>query len=162
LVAVVPNKVEWWVVEAAGGNVAGSDSLEECLAAAMLHLEQGGTVGFRHELARQAVESELSPTRKRALHAQVLRAVLARGEGKVPLARLVHHAVQAEESALVLRLAPEAARQASAQGAHREAAAHYRTALRYADSLNAEQRAELLDGLGHESYLAGHIRDAVQ
>ena len=47
----------------------------------------------------------------------------------VPLARRVHHATRAGDRAAVLRYAPEAARQAQQRGAHREAAAHWRTAL---------------------------------
>jgi DNA-binding CsgD family transcriptional regulator len=177
VVAVVPTKIEWWALEAISrsaapgiGETTGQawqNWLEECLAAGMVHLEEGGAVGFRHELARQAVESTLLPARKRELHAQVLQALLDhsyrgnRGEAQVSLARLVHHAAQAEDGALVLRFAPEAARQASAQGAHREAAAHYETALRCADHLDARQRATLLDGLSYEYYLTGHIEEAI-
>ena len=165
VIAVVPTKIEWWVVEAVSERVADNVWLEECLAAGMVHLGEGGTVWFRHELARQAVESTLLPARKRALHAKVLQVLLQRsgdgGEEQVSLARLVHHAVQAEDGQLVLRFAPAAARQASAQGAHREAAAQYETALRFADHLDARQQAELLDGLSHEYYLTGHIEEAI-
>jgi DNA-binding CsgD family transcriptional regulator/tetratricopeptide (TPR) repeat protein len=44
----------------------------------------------------------------------------------------------------VLRYAPEAAREASARGAHREAARPYERALEYADGLPAAGRADLL------------------
>jgi DNA-binding CsgD family transcriptional regulator len=91
-----------------------------------------------------------------------LRALLAHEDEQAALARLAHHAAAAGDAALVLRFAPEAARQASAQGAHREAAAHYQTALRYADQMAPEQQAELLEALSHERYLAGRVRDAVQ
>jgi len=167
LVAIVPNRIESWLVTALVtalvtvlGAGEGDAALDECLAAGILHLD-GDTVGFRHELARQAVEGALSPTWRRALHAQVLYALLQRGAESVPLPRLTHHAMQAEDAALVLRFAPEAAKQASAQGAHREAAAHYQTALRYADQMSPEQRAGLLDELAYEQYLTGHIEDAL-
>jgi DNA-binding CsgD family transcriptional regulator/tetratricopeptide (TPR) repeat protein len=158
LVAVVPNKVEWWALDAVSGD--NGKALDECLAAGILQLDNGA-VGFRHELARQAVEKALSPTRTRALHAQVLRALLHRDDGQTPLARLVHHAAQAEDRELILRFAPAAARQASAQGAHREAAAYYQTALRFADARETEQRAELLDELCYELYLTGRDGDAI-
>jgi DNA-binding CsgD family transcriptional regulator/tetratricopeptide (TPR) repeat protein len=163
LVAVVPTRVEWEVVEAvsAAGAVAYGAGLEECLAAGMLH-QEGSAVGYRHELARQAVEDALVPARRRILHGEVLRVLLERGDEQTSLARLVHHAMQAEESAQVLRFAPEAARQASAQGAHREAAAYYRHALAYADMLPAAQRAEVLDGLSNECSLIGQTEEAVQ
>jgi hypothetical protein len=161
--SVVPTKVAWWVVKAV--SAAHSARLKECLAAGMLSLEEGA-VAFRHELARQAVESALSPARQQALHAQVLQTLLERGAEdrgveQASLARLVHHAAHAEDAALVLQFAPAAAKQASAQGAHREAAAHCQTALRYADRLDAAQHAELLDGLSNELYLTGHSEDAV-
>lgn len=155
--AISPNRIERGVVEtlSAGNEVA----LEECLAAGMLHLE-GSAIGFRHELARQAVESSLSPARRQSLHAAVLRALLAREDEPTLLARLVHHAAQAEDAALVSRFAPDAAQQASKRGAHRESVAHYQTALRYADHLDPEQRATLLDGLANELYLTGHMAEA--
>ena len=158
VVAVVPTKVAWRTVEAVGG--ASSAGLEECLAAGLLQVESR-EIGYRHELARQAAENALPLTRRRALHAQVLAALLEHGAPPVPLARLSHHAVQAEDRTLVLRFAPEAARQAAAQGAHREAAAHLVMALQYADSLEAEQQAALLDDLSHEYYLTGHIEEAI-
>jgi DNA-binding CsgD family transcriptional regulator len=158
LVSVAPTKIERWLVEAIGAEDAAA--FEECLNARILHLE-GKTVGFRHELARQAVESALSPARRQSLNAQVLQAVLKHGVEQTSLARLAHHAAQAEDSEMALRFAPAAAKQASDRGAHREAAAHYATALRFADGLESEQRARLLDGLSHEYYLTRQNEDAV-
>jgi tetratricopeptide (TPR) repeat protein len=74
---------------------------------------------------------------------------------------LAHHAIQAENTDLILRFAPDAARQAAARGARREAIAHYQAALRYADQMTPEQHAELLDELSYERFLTGHIGDAV-
>lgn len=161
LVAVVPHRIEGWLVEAVSGSGKTGVVMEECLDAGILH-QEGEAFGYRHELARQAVESALAPTRRQALHAEVLHALLAHGTEQASLARLVHHAVQAEDGALVVRFAPAAARQASAQGAHREAAAHYRRALAYADMMHAEQRAEVLDGLSKECYLISQMEEAVQ
>ena len=158
LVAVVPNRVENWVLEALG---AGDKLvLDECLAAHMLRLD-GQTIAFRHELARQAVEDALSPARRQHLHAEILRVLLERGDEQMPLARLVHHAGEAEDGALVVRFAPDAARQAAARGAHREARAHYQTALRYAEHLGTEQQAALLDECSYESYLTEHMAEAM-
>jgi DNA-binding CsgD family transcriptional regulator len=158
LVAVVPNRVERWVVAALG--MGDEATLDECLDAHLLRLE-GQNIAFRHELARQAVEGALSSARRQAFHADILHVLLRRDVGSPSLARLVHHAAQAEDAALVLWFAPEAARQAAAQKAHREAAAHYQTALLYADQLAAEQRAELLSGLANEHYLTGQIEEAL-
>jgi DNA-binding CsgD family transcriptional regulator len=157
-VAVVPNRIERWILEAldAGDRLV----LDECLAAHMLNLD-GQTVAFRHALARQAVEDALSPARRQYLHGEILRVLLERGLEQTPLARLVHHAAQAEDAPLVLRLAPDAARQASTQGAHRAAAAHYQTALRYADQIASAQQADLLDSLANEYYLTGQVQAAI-
>jgi ATP/maltotriose-dependent transcriptional regulator MalT len=159
LASVVPTKMEWRTVEAM--TAVDNAWLDECLAVGILHLEDGW-LGFRHELARQAVESTLSPSRKRTLNAQVLRVFIEQGDGQIPLARLVHHAAQAEDSVAVLQFAPAAAQQAMAQGAHREAAAHYRTALRYANELDDERRGALLDDLSYECLLTGQINEALQ
>jgi DNA-binding CsgD family transcriptional regulator len=157
VVAVAPGRIERWVVEALGAGDIGA--LDECLATQMLRLD-GQAIAFRHELARQAVEGSLPPARRQTLNAQILHAMLASEGEPASLARLAHHAAQAEDAALVLRFAPEAARQAAARKAHREAIAHYQTALRYADRLDAEQRAILLDELTTEFFLTGRMEEA--
>ncbi|MGH8328396.1 MAG: LuxR C-terminal-related transcriptional regulator, partial [Steroidobacteraceae bacterium] len=55
-----------------------------------------------------------------------------------------------------------AAAQAASVGSHREAAAHYQAALRYADGLEATERALLLDELSYECYLTGDNEGAFQ
>ena len=60
------------------------------------------------------------------------------------------------------RFAPLAAKQAAAQGAHREAAAHYATALQVANQLPLERQAELLEGRAYECYLTSQMEEAVQ
>jgi DNA-binding CsgD family transcriptional regulator/tetratricopeptide (TPR) repeat protein len=159
LASVVPTRCERWLLEASLG--AAASALEDCLTSGMLSLDQT-TVAFRHELARQAVESTLSPLRKPALHAQVLEALLSHEEDPSQAARLVHHATGAHNEALVVRYAPLAAQQASAQGAHREAAAQYATALRYADQFPPERQAALLEGRAYECYLTSQTEEAVQ
>ena len=158
IVALVPNRIERWVIKALGGE--DEVALDECLAAQMLRLD-GQTIAFRHELARRAVEGSLSSARRQTLHAKILHAFLEHGVEQTPLARLAHHAAAAEDATLVLRFAPAAARQAAGQGAHREAIAHYQTALRCANQMSSEQQAEALDGLSNEYYLTGQIEEAV-
>jgi DNA-binding CsgD family transcriptional regulator len=80
---------------------------------------------------------------------------------RVDIARLVHHARQADDVDAVLRYAPEAARQAAAVAAHREAVGHYRVALAYADRLSPTVRAELLEEYSIEAYLSGLSAPAI-
>ncbi|HZR40374.1 MAG TPA: LuxR C-terminal-related transcriptional regulator [Ktedonobacteraceae bacterium] len=159
LASVVPSRVERWLLEAILDVPA--EALEECLTSGMLSLDHT-TVAFRHEIARLAVESTLSPLWQQTLHAQVLAAFLSRGEDIFQAARLVHHALGAHDAVLVARYALLAAQQASAQGAHREAAAHYATALSSANQFSHEQQAELLEGRAYECYLTSQMEEAVQ
>ncbi|HET8844376.1 MAG TPA: AAA family ATPase, partial [Ktedonobacteraceae bacterium] len=161
LASVVPTRTERWLLEAILRPAA--QVVEECVASGMLDLSHT-TVAFRHELARLAVESTLFPLRKQALHTQVLQAMLFHGVDASQAARLVHHATEARDEELVLRYAPLAARHAADQGAHRQAADHYRSALLYADLLVApgqeEVHAELLDKLANEASLTNQIQEA--
>jgi DNA-binding CsgD family transcriptional regulator len=162
LAAVAPSQIEQWVIESALG-ASSAPALEECLATGMLSQDSTMlTLRFHHELARQAVEGAISPARARTLHADVLRALLTHEGKQIEVARLVHHAALAQDAEQTLRFAPQAAKQASAQGAHREAVEQYRTALRFADGLEGDTRAELLEGLARECLLIGRATDAIQ
>jgi DNA-binding CsgD family transcriptional regulator len=155
LAAVVPGRVALSLVE----RVLGPEpvAVEACVTGGMLTLTEN-TVGFRHELTRQAVEGALLPTRRRELNRLVLADLSAAPE--VDLARLVHHAREAGDTAAVLRYAPEAARQAAAAGAHREAAGHYRAALACGDLLPDRTRAELNEAYSFHGFLLG-LADAL-
>ena len=141
LISVVPAKTELWLLnESISPTTA---VLEECADAGILVLDNS-SIGFRHELARRAVEDSLPAPRAQSMHAKVLKALLSRGADS-QLARVVHHAAKSGDAAAVLEYAPIAARQAAALNAHRESASHYQTALKYADVLPPEQRADLLE-----------------
>ena len=60
----------------------------------------------------------------------------------------------------MLRLAPQAARRAAELAAHREAAAQYRRALRFAADAGLRDRAALYDGLAMELSLVDGWQDA--
>jgi DNA-binding CsgD family transcriptional regulator len=133
--------------------------IDECLAVGLLQAHGGG-LGFRHELARVAIIDALSPHRAAALHRTVL-AALRRSPAAADLTRLAHHAEGAADQAAVLEYAPAAARQAAALGAHREAAAQYGRALRYASGLADSEREPLLMALLLESHLTGQAAEAI-
>ncbi len=150
LVCVVPGRTEPWLLEPIARPAEAA--IEDCLAVGMLR-HGDSSLGFRHELARRALEHALPEARRRWLHAQVLEVLGARSG--VPAARLAHHADSARNGRQVLRYAPLAAAEAAAVGSHREAAAHYQAALRYADDVGAIERARLLENLSYECWLTG-------
>jgi tetratricopeptide (TPR) repeat protein len=127
----------------------------------MLRTERDA-VGFRHEIARAAVEEALAPHRRRRLH-RIALAALAAGHGRrIDPARLAHHAEAANDTEAVLRYAPVAAERAAKLGSHREAAEQFARALRHARDLPPSRRAELLERRSYECYLTDFIEDAVQ
>jgi DNA-binding CsgD family transcriptional regulator len=156
--SVVPARVEAFLMDA----IVHADPavLDECIVGGMLHEEQSA-FAFRHELARRAVEDALPPSRRRALNAQILAALTAGAVPAVQLSRLVHHAQEADDRKAVQRFAPAAGREASALDAHREAARHYATALRFAQDLGEEVRAELLEAFAYESWLTNLLESAM-
>ena len=161
LVSIVPRHAERWLIDGMIG--PGGEVMQECLNAGMI-AHRDCSLGFRHEIARRAVEDSMSLPERQDLHAGALAMLLKQREGKVAIARLVHHADNAADSAAVLRFAPVAAERAAALGAHREAAGHLRTALRHTAALGAsfpdEERARLLEQLSYECYLTDEMADA--
>ena len=104
-------------------------AVDELLGAGMLTGE-GAALRFRHEIARLAVQDAIPAHRRGLIHARILD-VLRRCGGDDD-ARLAFHAEGAGDGPAVLRYAPAAARRAAKLGAHREAAAQYERALRFA------------------------------
>ena len=131
--------------------------IDESLSTGILVPDQQG-LRFRHELVRLAVEESIPPRRKVELHGRVLAALEARDGADASL--LAHHAEGAGDAAGVLRHAPRAARGSAALGAHREAAAQYQRALRFAGGLDAPARAPLYEGLAGECALLDRWEEA--
>jgi ATP/maltotriose-dependent transcriptional regulator MalT len=155
LVSMSPGKTERWLIQSVIGEhgAAVDEGLSRGLFAA-----QTDPVGFRHELARLAVQSTVTPQRVRALHDQLLQALV---EHRADLTRIVHHAAGADNAAAVLNYAPLAGKEAARLGAHRESAAHLGVALRYRASLPAAKRAELLEQHAEECSLNNQAGKAI-
>ena len=158
LVAVVPTRAELWLLEQAARPAPAA--VEMGVSAGLLVVGPEA-VGFRHELLRQAVEGSLSALARRELNRRVLEALAGAPDRRVDLARLVHHAREAGDVEAVLRYAPEAARQAAAVAAHREAVGHYRAVLAHDERIPAAARAVLLEDYSVEAYLSGLSGEAV-
>jgi DNA-binding CsgD family transcriptional regulator/tetratricopeptide (TPR) repeat protein len=125
-------------------------TIDACIATGIL-VPDGARLRFRHELVRLAVEAAIPPHRALELHARLLAELEARPTADPTV--LAHHADGAGDGKAVLRHAPEAARRSSVLGAHRESAAHYERALRFASALAPADRAALHEGLAGECAL---------
>lgn len=145
------------LLEVAGQNLV---ALDECLARGVLRAEDG-LIGFRHELARDALLATLGASHRVALHARAL-AVLQRDAIVSDPARLARHAVGTGDMSAVIELAPAAGRRAVALGSHREAVAHYSAAVRFKDFLDDRSRAELLEAYAQESRLVDDVQTALR
>ena len=150
VVAIAPPHSELALLEQSAPDAL--PALDECLASGML-VETNGAVAFRHELARLAVEQAAAPDQKLRLHRATLAALRTAPETTADLARLAHHAESARDTDAVLEFAPAAGTRASKVGAHREAAAQYARALRFAEGLPLAERAGLLGLHTHECYV---------
>jgi DNA-binding CsgD family transcriptional regulator len=157
--AVVTPPVEHWLIMEVAGVLPAH--LDECVAAGMLRERDGG-VAFRHELARLAIEEALPPGLRVELHQRTLAALSGLARTSHDAARLAHHADAAGDPAAVLTYAVQAARYASAFGAHREAVQQYARALRFARGLSPEDLADLLERHAYECYLTHAHEEAIQ
>jgi DNA-binding CsgD family transcriptional regulator/tetratricopeptide (TPR) repeat protein len=158
-VAIALPPVELWLLEALTEGETGA--LDECLSSGMLNSERNG-LAFRHELARLALEELVPPDRKLGLHGKAVVALAEPPHGSADLAKLAHHAEAADDGAAVLRYAPAAGDLAASLGAHREAAAQFARALRFAEAEPRGARASLLARRSYECYLTDQIEEAVE
>jgi DNA-binding CsgD family transcriptional regulator/tetratricopeptide (TPR) repeat protein len=131
--------------------------LDDCLRTGLVTAD-ATSLRFRHELARMAVAEAIPPHRRGELHARLLR-VFDDG-GNTDPAVLAHHAEGAGDVAATRRFALEAARRSAALGAHREAAAQYQRALRYADTADRAGLAGLHEGLAAEYALLDRLGES--
>ncbi|WP_062318593.1 ATP-binding protein [Demequina maris] len=132
------------------------DAVDLCLDDGVL-VDRPEGIGFRHVLARQAVEAGLSALRARQLHRRALHEVSERTPEDHR--RIAHHAAGCGESATAALHATAAARQAARLGAHREAASQFRAALRH--GVAGPERAGVFVALSYECYLTDQLPEAI-
>jgi DNA-binding CsgD family transcriptional regulator/tetratricopeptide (TPR) repeat protein len=156
--AVVGVRVEPWLLERVAA--PGPGAIDECLSKGMLQAA-GGLLAFRHDLTREAILRSLSVPKTLGLERAVLAALRGSHLADSDPARLAHHAEAADDVAAVQQYAPEAARRAAALGAHREAAAQYARALRFADGSSPETRTDLLERHAYQCFLIARFDDAI-
>lgn len=155
--AVIGSKIEPWLLSEVSRTR--SALTDECISVGMLK-SLGDHYTFRNELARQTILEAISAQRKIELYRLTLEVFKRSPDTKNEFARLAYYAEGAKDVKAVLESAPVAARQASALGAHRQAYAHYKTALQYADRLPLEEHAELLDYYADECEMIVQMDEA--
>jgi DNA-binding CsgD family transcriptional regulator/tetratricopeptide (TPR) repeat protein len=153
--AVVPSRVELWLARALLGDLA---VLGEAERRGILEI-RADAAGFRHELARRAVEGSCPASQRMRLNERVLAALLAQDEPD--LARIVHHAVEAGDDMAVVSHAPAAARQAIEAGAQGQGAALFEQVLRRHDLLAPADRAELVEAYAWSLFHSDRRREAL-
>jgi predicted ATPase len=127
-------------------------AVEEAVAHGVL-TDDGTTLGFRHELIRQAVEQSIGAPRRAQLHARVAAALAERAEPDH--ARIAHHADAADLREMAARHASLAAAAAERVGALSEASLQLERALRLGGGLADDARIDLLIRYARAANFAG-------
>ena len=153
--ALIGSRVDVSLLETVAG--CQPADLDELVSSGLI-IGEGSGLRFRHEIARLAVAQAVAAHRGGPLHARILKALLSLGSDDD--ASLAYHAEVAGDRDAVLRFAPQAARRAAELASHREAAAQYRRALRFAADAGLSERAALYDGLAAELSLVDRWQDA--
>jgi DNA-binding SARP family transcriptional activator/tetratricopeptide (TPR) repeat protein len=118
------------------------------------------TISFRHELARQAIESSLTAGERIQANRMVVDALLE--EPEVEASRLVHHAERAGRIDVILAHGPAAAIEAARLGAHRQAAEVLGVVLEHRAHLDSRQIADLFTRRAYSLYVVNRFGAALQ
>jgi tetratricopeptide (TPR) repeat protein len=118
-------------------------------------------VSFRHELARQAVETSLHAGERLRINGDVLALLLER-PGVEPT-RIVHHADKAGRGDVLCAHGPAAAAAATQAGAHRQAAEILRVVLQHGgDTIDEATVADLLTRRAYSLYVVNQFDAAIE
>jgi tetratricopeptide (TPR) repeat protein len=142
-------------------------AVAESLRAGIVTVGLDGTVTFRHELVRQALESSVSPAQHKILHARVAEALEQVYADRIEefAAELALHLLSAgadadpEKTATYLTLAGERALRAAA---YSDAVVHLDKALAFVPADDAQRRARLLERLGLALRALGRWEEALK
>ena len=155
--AVIGSRIDPAMLERVSGKAV--DGLSECVKVGVLEAD-GGSIAFRHELAREAVLGDIGPARRRELSRLALDAMRSGGHRRSDLAVLVQYAAGAGDSAAVVEYGVAAAQAATSAGAHRQAAAHYARVLEHAVDRPDEERAGYCEAYAEECVLIDDLAEA--
>ena len=135
-------------------------AIENSLATKILVLKDN-LIFFKHELYRRTIEASLSPLLRVALNKRILDLFLGKFEQNLQTERIIHLAKNANEYDLVVRYAPQAARQAACVGAHIEASRLYLSAIEYYQGNDKDILIQFYESYAYECYLTNQIMEAI-
>jgi DNA-binding CsgD family transcriptional regulator/tetratricopeptide (TPR) repeat protein len=130
--------------------------IDDLLASGLLAGDETG-LRFRHEIARLALAEAVAPHRRCSINGRILDVL--RRQGCDDDARMAFHAERAGDGPAVLHHAARAGRRAAELASHREAAAQYERALRFAAVAEPAAVAELNEALAREASLLDRWQD---
>lgn len=158
-ISLIPNRVPLSLILAICG-IEGETHAIACVARKLLTVDDVGNFRFRHELARLSTVASIAISKQKQLHNKIVLALEA-SQTHDTLALLIHHSASALDAKRVLKYAPIAGKNAAKNGAHREAAAYLRVALRFVDDAPTELAAQLYQDWAYETGLTLQIDDSV-
>ncbi|HET9824829.1 MAG TPA: response regulator transcription factor, partial [Chitinophagaceae bacterium] len=112
-------------------------------------------------LYRRTIEASLSPFRRITLNKNLLGLFLESFEENGEIEKIVHYAKNANESQLVVKYAPMAAKQAACVGSHIEASKLFLTAIEYSEDADDDQLVKFYEDYAYECYLTSQISEAI-
>ena len=118
------------------------------------------SVSFRHELARQAIESSLTAGERLQANRLVVDALLVRPG--MESTRLVHHAERSGQVDVLLEHGPTAALESARLGAHRQAAGVLGVLLEHRAQLGASEVADLCTRRAYSLYVVNQFEAAME
>jgi DNA-binding CsgD family transcriptional regulator/tetratricopeptide (TPR) repeat protein len=157
LLSILPSRIEFGVAEEIEHDFP--QGIERCIQSGVI-VSKPDYLSFKHELYRITIEDSLSVYRKRALHARIVKIMLANSALSGNVSQLVHHARFANDRELVAQLAPEVAQQSSSLGAHLEASRLYQIAIEHTEKIDASN-VELVERHAYECYLTNQIHAGI-
>lgn len=131
-----------------------------CIATRILIIKNS-KIFFKHELYRRTIEESLSPFRRIALNKNLLNLFLESFEDAGEIEKIVHYAKNANESELVVKYAPLAAKQAACVGSHIEASKLFLAAIEYSEGADPDRLVKFYEDYAYECYLTNEIREAI-
>jgi DNA-binding CsgD family transcriptional regulator/tetratricopeptide (TPR) repeat protein len=139
---------------------AGEDALAELLADGLLEEDADGRAAFRHPLVREALYDDLPWLRRRSLHRRLAASLAARG---VDPASVATHWLAARDAPRALEALLEAAADAAAVHAYRDAARFTRRALDlWPEGERPGERLAAVERYAAHAELAGDLGEAAR